>query len=142
MIRAVLDTNVIVSGIIKGASPPGRGLESLFKQRFIAVTTSALLMEVARVLAYPRISRKYRVGEETADALMTSLVLLSDVVRVQKASVRMSRDPDDDRLLACAVQGKADYVVTGDEDLLDLRSFREIPILPPAAFLGVLEAAS
>ena len=141
MIRAVLDANVIVSGAIKGESPPGRVLEALFKQRFTAVTTPALLMEVARVLAYPKISRKYHVSEDRAEALVTSLVLLSEVLSLQRVPSRLSRDPHDDLVLACAVQGQADYVVTGDADLLTLRAVRDIPILSAAAFWAVLEGA-
>jgi predicted nucleic acid-binding protein len=65
-------------------------------------------------------------------------VLLSDSIEVPAVSFKISRDPDDDLLLACAVQGYADYVVTGDRDLLDLKVVRDIPLITPEAFLRKL----
>lgn len=50
----------------------------------------------------------------------------------------IAQDPDDNKFLACAIEGEADYIVSGDHHLLDLGSYRCIPILRPAAFLGVL----
>jgi putative PIN family toxin of toxin-antitoxin system len=138
LIRALLDTNVIVSGIIKGNSPPGRILEALFEQRFVGVSSEYVLEEVTRALAYPRISQKYRVSRERAEAVTASLALLLDLVKPTGLAHRLSRDPKDDPLLACAAQGGADYLVTGDNDLLALKAFRGIRIVSPSAFLGLL----
>ena len=135
--RAVLDTNVIVSGIIKGHSPPGRILAALFKGRFTAVTSAALLTEVSRVLAYPKIRDKYHIAPQASEAILTSLALLSDIVPVPHVS-RVTRDPQDDLVLACAVHGEAGFVVTGDSDILVLKEFRGIRLVTPQDFLKLL----
>ena len=139
MIRAVLDTNVIVSGILKGNSPPGRLLGALLNGRFQAVTSAGLLSEVTRVLAYPKIRERYRVHPEAAEAVVELLTLLSDQVEPQRVSWRASRDPKDDPFVACALQGDADYIVTGDQDLLTLKAFRGVQMVTAETFLKLLK---
>ena len=140
MIRAVLDTNVIVSGLIKEGSPPGWILKALFEHQFVLITTAVFLAEVARVLAYPKIRERYHVNPEAADALIASLILLSEPVKVPTDVLKASRDPDDDIFLMCAVSGRADYLVTGDQDLLSLISFRRVEIVTPDQFVRVLRS--
>jgi len=132
--RAVLDTNVIVSGIIKGDSPPGRILALLFKGRFTSVTSAPLMTEVSRVLDYPKIRNKYHVSPQVSENILVSLALLSEIVPTPTVP-RMSRDPEDDHLLACAAHGRANFIVTGDEDLLVLREFQGISVVAPGSFL-------
>ncbi len=139
MTRAVLDTNVIVSGILKKESPPGRLMEALFEGRFVAVTASALLEELVRVLVYPRIRQRYRIREEESEAVVAALTLLADLVELPKVSWKASRDPDDDPFLICALKGRAEYVVTGDQDLLTLSSFRGVELITPESFLKLLK---
>ncbi len=142
MTRAVLDTNVIVSGIIKGGSPPGRILALLFKGRFTSVTSGPLMTtEVSRVLDYPKIRNKYHVSPQVSENILVSLALLSEIVPTP-AIPRMSRDPKDDHLLACAAHGRANFIVTGDKDLLVLEEFQGIPVVTPESFLKHLAAAS
>ena len=138
MIRAVLDTNVIVSGIIKGNSPPGRILEALFQRHFIPVTTEPILAEIARVLTYPKIRQRYHIGSEEVEHVLSALTLHSDFIHLPHFSWKLSRDPDDDLFVACAIEGGADYLVTGDQDLLTLKVFREIQLVTPETFLRLL----
>ena len=137
MIRAVLDTNVIVSGIIKGHSPPGQILAALFKGRFTAVTSAHLLAEVSQVLTYPKIRDKYHLTSQSTEAILTSLALFSDVIPVPHVA-KLTRDPQDDLVLACAIHGNADFVVTGDSDILVLKEFRRIQLVTPQNFLRLL----
>lgn len=134
MTRAVLDTNVIVSRIIKGNSPLGRILALLFKGRFTSITSAPLMMEISRVLDYPKVRNKYHVSPEVSENILVSLALLSEIVPTP-AVPRTSRDPEDDPLLACAAHGRANFIVTGDEALLVLEEFRGIPIIAPEGFL-------
>lgn len=134
MTRAVLDTNVIISGIIKGDSPPGRILALLFKGRFTSVTSAPLMTEVSRVLDYPKIRNKYHVSPQVSENILVSLALLSEIVPAPRVP-RTSRDPKDDHLLACAAHGRANFIVTGDEDLLVLREFQGISVVGPESFL-------
>lgn len=140
MIRAVLDTNVIVSGVIKAEGPPGRVLAAWFEGRFTVVTAAPLLAEVARVPAYPKIARRYHLSRQAAEAVVATLTVLSDLVELQQVAWRVGRDPIDELFLVCAVQGRADYLVTGDHDLLMLKAFQGVEVISAEAFLRLLRS--
>lgn len=130
--RAVLDTNVIVSGIgWKGA--PAAILDAAGDSQLVLVTSAPLLAELRRVLEYPKLAKVIRGGAQLAD-----LVAASGVVVVPTRTLTVVSDDDDNRVLEAAIEGAADYIVSGDTDLLDLGSFRGIPILTPAEFAATV----
>lgn len=136
MIRAVLDTNTIVSGVGWGG-PPGAVLDAALAGRFEMVTSPSLLDELRRVLSYPKLQAV--IGD--ADQL-TELLALASVVINPTETVAVSRDPDDDRLIEAALAANADVIVTGDQDLLTLRSVDQTRILTPRRFLETLDTSS
>jgi putative PIN family toxin of toxin-antitoxin system len=81
--------------------------------------------------------------EWPADRMETVLepILSRAMIVEPKRIVAISRDPDDDHILACALEAKADVIVTGDKDLLQMHSFEEIPIITPRQFVHRLKAA-
>lgn len=138
MIRAVLDTNLLVSYLLTHRPPIATLIDRhLAQDDFVLVTAPELLVELARVLAYPKLQRYYADDERTRFvALMMSL---SEVVDLPETIPRVCRDPDDDRVIACAVVGNADVIVSGDEHLLNLEQVGDMLILTTAQFLEVLE---
>jgi putative PIN family toxin of toxin-antitoxin system len=141
VLRAVLDTNVIVSGIIASKGAPSDLLAAWRNRRFDLVIGPAILREIERVLRLPRIMRAYRLVPQDISDLIELLTSRAIVTPGRLTIPLMSRDPEDDQILGCAIEGHADYVVTGDKDLLSLERYREIPIISPAAFAGLLGAA-
>jgi putative PIN family toxin of toxin-antitoxin system len=131
--RAVLDTNTIVSGI-GWSGPPATVLEAALAGHFEIVTSPALLDELRRVLAYPKLQAV--IGD--ADELIELLALTVIVVTPAEA-VELVRDPDDNRLIEAAQAGYADVIVTGDQDLLTLGPVDQIKILTPRKFLDALK---
>ena len=134
MIRAVLDTNVVVSSLLFHGQPSH--LVPLWQaRRFVALVSRPILREYLRVLAYP----KFRLTpEEVRQAIEELLPYVEPVSPVKRLSV-IRRDPTDNRFLECAVAGKAQYLVSGDDDLLSLRSFQGIRIVTVGEFLAVVE---
>ncbi len=129
--RGFLDTNVLISAILRPEGPPGRILTRLYKARFELVTSAEQLAELRRTLTDPRLRARLRCSaEELAD-------VVEDVPEIEPTS----RDADDDRHLAAAAAGRADVLVTGDDDLLSLQAFEGVQILTPAAFLAQLDQA-
>jgi putative PIN family toxin of toxin-antitoxin system len=137
MLRVVLDTNVIVSGIISPHGPSRQILEAWHQQRFELLVSEALVLEISRVLRYPRLQKIYRLSEADIEVVLASLLndayLLEDLYEVQR-----SRDPDDNILLACALEGKAAYVVSGDSDLLEIKYYHGTQIVSPRQLLDIL----
>jgi putative PIN family toxin of toxin-antitoxin system len=140
VLSAVLDTNVIVSGIISRAGAPSEVLTAWRDRRWNLVTSLGILREVERVLTLPKIARRYAItGQDATDAIRL-LKARAAVVPGTFTIPRTARDPDDDHILACAIEGHADHLVTGDQDLLALERFQGIPIISPRAFATILKA--
>ncbi len=139
MTRAVLDTNVLVSGVITPRGVPRRILEAWHAGRFTLLTSEAIVAEVSRVLRYARIRERYGVTEDDALAVADSLTVDAEVV-AGLYEVQRSADPDDDMFLACALEGRAEYVVSGDRHLLEIGSYHGVVIVTPRQFAAVLSA--
>ncbi len=138
--KVVLDTNVVVSGIIKEEGPPGQILDLLFQDRkFISITSLDILAEIREVLPRPKIRKYHGWTNEQIDAFVTFLYAQS-VVTEGKLAVKIARDPQDDKFLACATEGTADYLVSGDEDLLQIKVYEGTHIVGPADFLDILQS--
>ncbi|MGD0781920.1 MAG: putative toxin-antitoxin system toxin component, PIN family [Candidatus Aminicenantales bacterium] len=140
MIRAVIDTNVIVASLIHPAGTTGAILSRLRDGAFTIVLSPALLDEIAAVMSYPKIRDKY--GIRTSDMeVIAGLLALRGQMAMPTEAIHVCRDPDDDILLEAAVAGEAEYIVSGDEDLLAIRKFRMVRIVKPAVFLAILDKA-
>ena len=129
--RVVIDTNVLISGLFSTTSTPARAVEHAISNGQL-LASAATLRELMTKLLSPKFDRY--VPRERRDALLLRLAPLIEIVEVVQP-VRASRDPSDDKFLEAAVNGRADVIVSGDGDLLDLNSFRGIAILMPATYL-------
>jgi len=119
--RAVLDTNVYVSGTLLSRGAPFELLEAWRQQRYILVTSEAILAEIERVLRYPRIRKRYSITAQDAARLIESLRADALVVPGDVEVSRACDDPDDDdKFLARALEAQAGCIVTGDPHLLSL----------------------
>ncbi len=133
MVRVVLDTNVLVSGVI-ASGYSARILDATREEEIKIVTSVHLLEEFSDVISRRRIVRKYPGVAENADILVDFLRAYGELVEGIPEKEQVSFDRDDDYVLACAVDGKADYIVSGDPHLLDVGMYKGIPILSPHEF--------
>jgi hypothetical protein len=141
VIRAVLDTNLLISYLLTHRPPIATLIDHhLARDDIVLVTAPELLAELDRVLTYPKLQRYYTDEERTR--FVALVMALGEVVDLPETIPRICRDPDDDRLIACAVVGEADVIVSGDNDLLALERVGDIPILTAAQFLAMLEQGS
>jgi uncharacterized protein len=133
--RVVLDSNVFISAVI---SPLGKpfGCLSWVLDRGTLVASLAVIDEVATRLARPKFA-KY-VDEAKRRAFIADVRLTAILVELT-GSLQACRDPDDDKLLETAILGNADYLVTGDQDLLVLNPYQSVKIVTPAQFLAVVQ---
>src|SRR4030042_6538558 len=130
----VFDTNVIVSALLFKQSKPSQAFRAALDRGRILLSRP-VLKEINEVLSKEKL-RPYLLPEEREQFIFT---LLRESIFIDiKESIRICRDPNDDKFLELAVNGKADCVISGDEDLLILNPFRDIPIIRPYEFLKLL----
>jgi putative PIN family toxin of toxin-antitoxin system len=136
----VLDANVYVSAIIRPEGPPGRVIERFLRDSAFAIVLSpAIVEETLRAFAYTKV-RKYIRRTVDPELWFEDIVLLAELVVGDYAMSGASADPDDDKYLAAALEGRATLVVTGDPDLLALGEHQGVRIVSPRVFLGLLGA--
>ena len=140
MLRVVLDANVYVSAVVRPEGPPGRVIERVLRDAaFEVVLSPAIVDEVLRALAYPKL-RKFIRGDFEPELWFEDILVLADLVPGEQDVSGVCLDPDDDKYLAAAVEGRAAFLITGDRQLLALREYEGVRIVGPTAFLEALDA--
>ena len=129
--RVVLDTNVICSGL-GWAGPSARILDAGLAGRLVLISSPALIAELRRVLGYPKLAAAIKDPDRLADLIAAAAVLVDP-----ERTITTISDPADNRVLEAAIEGAADYIVSGDKHLLALGVFAGIPILTPATFASL-----
>jgi len=137
MLKAVPDVNVYVSSLIK---QNGHAAQIFSRAgEFRPCTSEPILKDLERVLHYDRIQKRVHL---TGEWIANYLVELRNIHFCVSGKLEVNivhDDPDDDKIVACALGAGADYVISGDPHLLNLKHYREIQIVTPKAFLKVLE---
>lgn len=132
-LRVVVDTNVIVSALGFGGRPLEALLQTFDDDRQL-IASEETLSELERVMDYEHLpfTRTERIQYPTLLRLEAEIVDPED-------SITRVRDADDDKFLECAIEGDAEYLVSGDEDLLDLQSYEGVDIVTPDEFVEIVE---
>ncbi len=133
MIRAVIDTNVFVSGIF-WSGPPSQVLEAWSKNAFKMIVSSDILAEYERVLT----SLAKKANYNSYERLFELVKLRAEVVTPIPFARPICRDKDDDKFLSAAFGGGASVIVTGDDDLLVLDGYQNLRTIKPKLFLNSL----
>ena len=131
--RVVLDTNILMSGLMYPASTPGRIIAAWSEAQFDVVSSHEQLAEIGRVLGYPKIRRILQWDDQRIEHFIKQLYVRVEVADPATAEVEALRDPDDAPILGALVAAGADFIVTGDRDLLALGD--RYPIETPAEFV-------
>ena len=134
MLRIVLDTNIVISGLIwRGA--PHQVMLALSDDKFTAYTSYSMVSELTRKLLGTKLGRELIKRDISAQQLVMSYTALCEIVSPVPLAQPICRDPDDDAVLACAKAANADLIVSGDQDLLVLQAFEGIQIVTVAQAL-------
>lgn len=135
MIRAVLDTNVVISAVL--FSGPSSQLVSAWQSsRLRPVVSASILDEYIRVLAYPKFKLT---PAEIQSVIEEELLPFIESVKVIPATVPDVRDPDDAKFITCAAAAGVRWLVSGDDDLLSLHRIQSVEVVSITAFLQLLE---
>lgn len=135
MLRALLDTNKLVSSLLSTRGPQAQLIDVWRRRGFLLLLTSEQIDEVDEVLRRPKITKKYAIPSGDRQAFL-DLLRIEAILLPHAAPPGVCRDPDDDHLLGCAAAGEADYLVTGDADLLSLGQYRGVSVVGARQFLA------
>jgi hypothetical protein len=138
VVRVVLDTNVVVSAYLVPTGKPARILSLARQGKLDVCLSEEILREIRRTLLRPKLQRIHKSAPQEIDRFLQAFAEVVDLVPGTMEVDEVNDDPDDNKVLACALEGKADFVVSGDHHLTDIGSFRGIPIVKPDAFLGIM----
>ena len=134
MKRVVLDTNIVISSALGGALV--LVLEKWDQGKFTVIVTTDVLDEYFQVISRP----KFKLRQETIDKIIRYIYQFSEFVVPEERIHVIEADPKDDKFLEAAIAGKVDFIVSGDNHLLELKEFRSIPIISGREFLDWLES--
>lgn len=129
-VGVVFDTNILISALGWGGKPD-ECLRFALRGSVDLIASPATLAELMRVMEYP----KFDFTEDEKAAFHAAILSRATVVQPTETIAEIDSDPDDNAFLACAVAGEADYIISGDRDLLELEEYRDIAIVTPDEFL-------
>lgn len=129
MQRVVFDTNIFISAF-NFLGLPRTIFERALQGDFQLVISKQIIVEMSGVLR-----KKFNYDLPELEEVEQFLIMLCEIVEPKRRIKRIIEDPSDNMILECAVEGKADYIVSGDKHLLKLKKFESVPILQPSDFL-------
>ncbi len=134
MIKVVLDTNILISSIFWKGNP--RRIVALAITPKINSMTSPDILEEVEIVLYEDFSQ---IPYERIEDIIRDVLSYSSLVIVEDIPIKGLRDIKDTKIIACAIETKADYIVTGDKDLLVLKEYNGIKIINPNNFLALFK---
>lgn len=139
-VRAVLDANTLISAVINVRASVSQEIYQASKSKhFILIISPQILSEADDVLRRARLMRVHKYSFKQLRKIIKEIANVSYPV-LGNTKVEIVRDPDDDKIISAALEGKADYIVTRDRDLLDLKQYQEIKIITPEEFMEILRS--
>jgi len=142
MIRVVLDTNQLVSALLNPEGPAfeilkASGLKG--EQKYELVISDEILSEFRKVLSYPRIQKLHKWSGEKIEIFIALIKEIAHIGESQSRERIVFEDPDDDKFFHLAIKSGAQYIVSRDMHLLNIKEFRGIKVLKPEVFLSALK---
>ncbi len=118
--KLVLDTNIFISGLFFPNSNAGRLLKDCFNGKFELCLSNEIIAEIEKVLFYPKIRKKLKLNDEEIVNYCSLLKFNFHLFNIKKIKAKVLKDRNDDHILATLIASKADYLISGDDDLLSL----------------------
>ena len=133
----MIDANLFASGLIKSDSNPGRILDLIKRNHVELILSPSVIREIKRILLYPRLQKYHQKTAQEIDAYFEDVLMFAWLVEGEVNVDIIKDDPSDNKYLACAYEGEADYIVSGDHHLLDIETYQGIAIVNAKAVLNV-----
>ncbi len=137
VLKLVADTNTVVSALLWHGAPH-RLFQAIESEEISICSSRALIEELAEVLARRKLARAVKASGKSVSGLVAEYRQLVEFVRPRALRRPVGRDPDDEAIIACALAARADLIVSGDQDLLVLKTYRRIRIVNATEALALI----
>jgi len=139
-VKALVDTNPLVSALLKPDGPSGQIFQRWRAGKLELVVSPSTLAELREVLRRPHIANKYKLSAPDIEHHLNVLRNFAEIAPGRLSLDLISADPQDNHVLAAGVETRYSFIVSGDHHLLDLDEYQSVRILTPRDFLTLLEA--
>ena len=137
--KIVVDANIYASALLKPKSNPGKIIDLIKQNQLELIISPSIIKEIKRILLYPKIRKYHGMSAKEIDKYFEEMLIFAWVVEGKEIIDVIKDDPTDNKYLACADEGEADYIISGDHHLLDLGNYRGIRIIKAKEFLKIWE---
>lgn len=134
MLRIVLDTNIVISGMLWSGTPH-EVMNLALQKKFVAYATEAILDELAGVLSREKFTARLSSRNKSSTEIVNHYAEIVKIIDAKSLETQVSEDIDDDIFIACAASAIADYIVSGDPHLLKLKKYDAVSIVDARTFL-------
>jgi len=138
MLKVILDTNIQISALLSRGGHCEEILRKCIEGELLLCSCNEILNELERVIRYPEIRRKHRLSEEKMKDYIEFQKEFSYLIEIPNNVNLVKAHPPDSIFLLCALEANADYIISGDNHLLGLKSYKSIRIITPKEFLDSL----
>jgi len=139
IIKAVVDTNVLVSGLFVQSGSIAVLMKLWAERGFHLITSEAILLELYCTLHKLTIQRHFNPSEEAIMEYLKTIRKTAIITQGLYQTDRVKKDPSDNKFLACAIEGKADYIVSGDKHLKEIKQFHGVQIVDARDFIESIQ---
>ena len=136
--RVVLDTNVLVSAFLSSRGAPAQILQFLEQEAFDLLISPEIVQEYAAALGYERVKKVHKLSDAQVQSVLEDLKAVATLVQPVFTPAVVTEDADDDKFFACAIEGGADIIVSGDARVQAVKEYQGIQVLSPAVFVALL----
>jgi putative PIN family toxin of toxin-antitoxin system len=131
--KVVIDTNIFISGFGWDAKPE-KVLKLLKHKRIINYISLEILDELKRVVSYP----KLKFSEKLQNRILEFVFFYSEIIEPTEHISHITKDPEDNKFLECAIAARAEFIISGDPHLINIAEYRAIKIVDAATFLNII----
>lgn len=139
MLKVVLDSDVLVSALMNPHGKPAEILNHVLKNRVRLFSSPSMVEEQGRILSYPKLVKRHGLAKEELEEFRAGLQITTSLIEKETTIKVLKESPWGNTYLSCALNGRADFIVSGDEHLLNLGEYQGIQIVTPARFLDIME---
>ncbi len=135
MKSVVIDTNVYISSLISSTGAPAKIMGLVLSKRIAMVVSYSVLNEYVSTALYPAIKKRHGLSNKLIEEKIFTLGKIGKLIKPENHLGVVIDDPSDNKFLECAVEGGADFIISGDKHLKNLKSYQGIKIVDPAEFM-------